>query len=431
VRGARWVTTGLVDQVVIATANAANTLLALVLLPRSTAGFVVLAINLTYLVLVTGRAFVGDVLLAKVARVSGRRRVDLIRDGLAAALAVGTVGAVVFLLVWTFWRHPHPNISLAYLVWLVPFLPVLLVHDAGRYSYLARREQDQALIIDLAWVGSQIAAVLLLFLLGLAHRPGPLLATWGVGATVGAVTFMARSGLRPWQGDPLRWVRETRGLSGWFTATAIVGQIQIQAVGFLVSRQLGPAQLAGLRGAQTVILQPTQNLSTAVTALLVPRSSALAAGHQAGRLRRQTVRVALLFAAFSAVMVAVLVPVAHAALAHVAKFRDIAPLALPVGVQAGIYLMQIPFAAALRGLHRGRALFSQYVLFTTASLTGLVYGAGHGLVGAAWGLTAGAAVGFAVMVAWSLVAISRAGRRPSPGPAPRSRARAGADPAAG
>lgn len=407
-RGARWVTTGLADQVVIATANAANTLLALILLPRVTAGYVVLTLNLTYFVLITGRAFVGDVLLAKVARLGGQARLGLIRDGLAAALSVGLAGAAVFVVLWSFLRHPHANISLADLIWLAPFLPSLLLHDAGRYSYLARREQDQALVIDLTWVGSQILAVLGLFALGLQHEPGLLLATWGFGATVGAVTFMLRSRLLPWQGDPRRWITETRGLSAWFTATAIVGQVQIQAVGFLVSRQLGPAQVSGLRGAQTVLLQPVQNLSIAVTALLVPRSSRLAGQGAAGGLRRQTLRVAAALALGALLLLVVLVPLAAGLLTHIPKFRDIAPLALPVGIQAGIYLVQVPFTAAMRGMHLARALFIQYVIFTTASLTGLVYGGSvGGLPGAAWGLTTGAGIGFAIMVVWCLVAIGR------------------------
>ena len=418
-RGARWVTTGLADQVVIATANAANTLLALILLPRATAGFVILTLNLTYFVLITGRAFVGDVLLAKVARVGGEARLGLIRDGLAAALTVGLTGAAMFVALWMFLRHPHANISLADLIWLAPFLPSLLVHDAGRYSYLARREQDQALLIDLAWVGSQILAVLALFVLGLQHHPGLLLATWGFGATVGAVTFMVRSRLLPWRGDPRRWITETRGLSAWFTATAIVGQVQIQAVGFLVSRQLGPAQVSGLRGAQTVLLQPVQNLSIAVTALLVPRSSRLAAKGGSSELRRQTLLVAAAFAGLAVLLLAILVPLASGLVTHIAKFRDIAPLALPVGIQAGIYLVQVPFTAAMRGMHLARALFIQYVVFTVASLTGLVYGAATGgLPRAAWGLTIGAAVGFVIMVVWCLWSIGRV----TPSEADRQRA---------
>ena len=58
--GARWVTAGLADQVVIASANAGNILLALALLNRHRAGILALSIGVAYLVMGINRAFVGD-----------------------------------------------------------------------------------------------------------------------------------------------------------------------------------------------------------------------------------------------------------------------------------------------------------------------------------------------------------------------------------
>jgi hypothetical protein len=100
-----------------------------------------------------------------------------------------------------------------------------------------------------------------------------------------------------------------------------------------------------------------------------------------------------------AVLVAIVVPVARILLVHIPKFADIAPLALPIAIQPAIYLVQLPFAAAIRAMHRPARLFAQYVVFTTVSLSGLVVGAVAGrLPGAAWGLTAGSVVGLAAMV---------------------------------
>src|SRR5205814_1710378 len=81
------------------------------------------------------------------------------------------------------------------------------------------------------------------------------------------------------------------------------------------------------------------------------------------------------FAVLGAVLVAVVVPVARTVLVRLPKFADIAPLALPIAIQPAIYLVQLPFAAALRGMHRARLLFFQYLAFTGTSLTGLVIGA--------------------------------------------------------
>ena len=69
------------------------------------------------------------------------------------------------------------------------------------------------------------------------------------------------------------------------------------------------------------------------------------------------------------------------------EYVDAATIAPAVAVQAGIYLLQVPFTprcGACSG--RGRSSCST-ALFTTVSLTGLVTGAATaGLVGAAWGL---------------------------------------------
>jgi O-antigen/teichoic acid export membrane protein len=72
---------------------------------------------------------------------------------------------------------------------------------------------------------------------------------------------------------------------------------------------------------------------------------------------------------------------------------------MPIALQPAIYLVQLPFAAALRGMHRARLLFLQYAVFTATSLSGLVVGARLSrLPGAAWGLTTGSAVGLVVMI---------------------------------
>jgi O-antigen/teichoic acid export membrane protein len=399
-RGARWVGAGLADQAVMAAANAANTLLPLGLLAdRSRAGDLVLSVGLGYLVLSVNRAFVGDVLLAQVSRLDGAERARMIRNALGAAVVVGLLAGVILIGVWAAWRRPSGRIDLRDLIWVAPFLPVILLHDTGRYTYLSAREPAQALLIDLIWAGTQTVVIVVMVVTG-SISPGGLLASWGLGACVGATAFLARSGARPWRGDPRRWVAETRRLSGWFTATTLVGQVQVQAVGFLVAGRMSTADLAVLRSGQTALLQPVQNLVQAMMGLLVPRSSRLAGIRDAAGLRRQTLRVAAAFAGLAVLVVVVVVPVADVLRPHLGRYAVIVPLALPISIQAGIYLLQIPFTAAIRGMQRARLLFAQYLIFSATSLTGLVLGAaarGH-LRGAAWGLTVGAAAGLLAMV---------------------------------
>ncbi len=423
-RGARWVAAGLTDQVVIAAANAGATLLAAIAIrPESRAGGLLLSIGLGYLVLGLNREFIGNVLLAQVSRLDGAERDRMVRNALAAAFAVGCLAALILLAVWAFWRHPVPKADLQDLVWLAPFLPAILVHDTGRYVYLSDRAPARALRIDLVWISVQIA-LLVTGALTIGLRPALLPVSWGLGAVAGATVFLLLTRIPAWRGDPRRWLAETRKLSGWFTATGVIGQLQIQAVGFVVTGQLTPDQLTYLRAGQTTMLQPVQNFVTAMMGLLVPRTSRLAGQADTAGLRRQTERVALAFAGLAILTVAAMIPLAHLLIRYVPRLGHIGTLILPISVQAGIYLVQIPFAAAIRGMHRGRLLFFQYAIFTATSLTGLVIGAGTaGLTGAAWGLTTGAAVGLAVFVAlyaWA-VAKLRSAAPAAPDAAPSTR----------
>jgi O-antigen/teichoic acid export membrane protein len=405
VRGARWVSAGLADQFVVACANAGNTVLAIALLDRHRSGIMLQSLALAYVVMFLNRAFVGDVLLALASRYDDERRERLVRNGLAAAATFATLAAVVLLAAWAVW--PRGDVNLMDLVWVAPFLPVLLLHDTGRFSYLAERQPTKALAIDLVWVGVQALAVAVMVISGRTSA-GALFVCWGAGAAVGATVFLVRTGHRPWQGRPLRWLAETRHLSGWFTATALIGQFQVLAVTFLVTHQISNTALSGLRAAQTALVQPVQNFLMAVQGLVVPRASRLArdaarqSGAEGGRagasLRQLTWRLVLAFAALGTVMVLVMWPLAESVLVRFDKFKDIAPLALPMALQAGIYMVQLPFTAALRAMHRARMLLVQYLVFTAVSLTGLVVGAHtKGLEGASWGLTMGAATGLVVM----------------------------------
>jgi O-antigen/teichoic acid export membrane protein len=405
VRGVRRVGAGLADQFVVACASAGNTVLALLLLDRHRSGVMLQSLALAYVVMYLNRAFVGDVLLALASRYDGERRDRLVRNGLATATAFAAVSAVVLLGLWAFW--PRGDVNLTDLIWVAPFLPVLLLQDTGRSSYLADRQPAKALANDLVAVGTQAVTVTVLLLAGV-RTAGGLFVCWGLGAAVGAAVYLLRTGHRPWQGRPLRWVAETRHLSGWFSATAVIGQFQVLAVTFLVSHQLSAVALSGLRAAQTALLQPVQNFVTAVQALVVPRASRLARDaarpadegvRAAADLRRLTWKLALAFTALAVVMVLVGWPLAVFVLGRFDKFADIAQLALPMALQAAVYLVQVPFTAALRAMHRARMLLLQYVVFTTTSIIGLLVGASTaGLEGAAWGLTAGAAAGLMVMV---------------------------------
>ena len=419
-KGGRRVVAGLTDQVLVAFANAGITVLALDLFTRVRSAGVLLCIGLAYFVITVNRAFVGDVLVALVARYEGEARAKLIRSGLATAVSVGVLAGVVMLAVWLL-RPRAGKIDLEDLVWIAPFLPAILLQDTVRSSYIAGAEQAKALLNDVVGVATQALVISVLLAVGV-RTPGAVFASWGIGASTGAVVFLVRTRQWPWRGSVRLWLVETRHLAGWFTATQVVGQLQLQAVSFIVTGRLSQTDLSGLRGAQTALIQPTQNFAMAVQSLIVPRFSRLAgeAGASAARgdaealaaqvatLRRQTMKLALGLGVAAIAVVAVYAPLARLVLGHIEKFKDIVPLALPLSIQAGFYLIEVPFAAALRGMHRARLLFVRYLVFTTATMTALVIGASvDRLQGAAWGLVTGAGIGVTTMIAFYFLALHR------------------------
>ncbi|MGH3647208.1 MAG: hypothetical protein ACRDTM_08530, partial [Micromonosporaceae bacterium] len=235
-RDARWVGAGLLDQVVIASASAVNTLLGLILLERSRAGLMVLSLGVGYFAMYFNRAFVGDVLLAVSSRYDDGRRDALVRDGLATAGLVGLLVGALFTGIWYAWPTGG-DVDLRDLIWLAPFLPAIMLHDTARCSYLADRRPGRALVIDLVWIGTQ-ATVVTVLLVRDAVSAGGLLAAWGLGAAAGSTIFAVRERVRPWHGSPRRWYAATRHVAGWFTAAGLVGQLHLQAVNFLVAARL-------------------------------------------------------------------------------------------------------------------------------------------------------------------------------------------------
>jgi O-antigen/teichoic acid export membrane protein len=411
--GVRFFGAGIVDQVVIAAANAANSLLALLLVRgNGRAGTLVVALVVGYVVVSLNRAFVGEVLLALAARFrdESQTRIRLVRDGLTAALTNGLLAAAVLAIAWAIAGDAVPD-----LIWVAVVLPLVLLHDTARYSYLADKVPQRALVIDLTFVAVQGVAVLLVLLVGVT--PARLVLCWGVGALAGFSLFMTRTGHLPWQGNAKRWFGQTRFLSGWFTATAVIGQFHVLAVTFLVAGSLSRSGLAAFRLVQTTVLQPVQNLNQSLMSLLVPRVSERAGRAEsdpaaAVALRREVLRGAAILSGLAVVLVVVGGPISQLVLPHIERYAEAAPLAWPMLIQGGLYMVQAPFTAAMRGMHRASMQFLQYVLFSAASLTGLVLGAnGWGLIGAGWGLATGSLIGLAITVAFYFYALRWLGHR--------------------
>jgi O-antigen/teichoic acid export membrane protein len=379
---------GLTDQGFAAAANAVNALVAGVLLGPAAYGRYVAAIGVAFITLAVARAFTGEVLLTYTARADGGDYRDQVRDAAATSLSIGGLAVVVGVGIWLLGFELMSNLP-----WLLPFLPAALLADAGRYALLSHFRPQHSMMITGVALLTQLGIVVAL-VAGDAVTPAWLLVAWGVGTTVGAGMALGLLAFNPLRGRPRRWFAATRHLSTWFTGSAVLSQTQNWVVLYFVGGYLGHAELGGLRMLQMLVLMPVQNLIWAVSGLIVPGYSKLSEDGRLSRIRRRTRNLLLGFTAV-AVLVLALVPLGEWLLFQLLPaYREFGVLVWPIAMQAGLYLMQSPLNAALRGMQQARSAFLQYVVFVTvllpASLVGAVTG---GVLGAAYGMVAGAVAG--------------------------------------
>jgi hypothetical protein len=253
-------------------------------------------------------------------------------------------------------------------------------------------------VVDSVWAVVQLGVLAGLWTAG-AWSVGTLAAAWGIGALAAVVVFVALGRERPVR--PGAWWSETRYLSGWFTLTSVLGQVQVYLVLLLAGVALSAEDTAGLRAVQLLVYQPAVTLLAALVVLLVPAMSRLAASGDVVGLRRVR-RVALLVAAAVGAVVLTAVPLRSVLLgALFPHYTGFAALVAPIAVQTAVTGLTVPFLAQLRGARRGGLLFGQQLVQLLALLAGAAAGVAVGGVrGLAWGMVAAAVVTLGSM-AWT------------------------------
>ncbi|HEX6075478.1 MAG TPA: hypothetical protein VFZ32_09485 [Micromonosporaceae bacterium] len=379
---------GLTDQAFAAGANAVNALVAGVLLGPAAYGRYVAAIGVAFITLAVARAFTGEVLLTYTARADGGDFRDQVRDAAATSLSIGGLAMVVGAGIWLLGFELMSD-----LLWVLPFLPAALLADAGRYALLSHFRPQRSMMITGIALLTQLGMVVALVLRDVVS-PAWLLVAWGIGTTVGAGMALGLLAFNPLRGRPRRWFAATRHLSTWFTGSAVLSQTQNWVVLYFVGGYLGHAELGGLRMLQMLVLMPAQNFIWAVSGLIVPGYSKLSEAGKLRRIRRRTQTLVLAFTAVGLLVVA-LVPLGEWLLVRLLPaYREFGVLVWPIAMQAGLYLVQSPLNAALRGLQQARLSFLQYVVFVVVLLPASLVGAvSRGVLGAAYGMVVGAFAG--------------------------------------
>ncbi|GAA4840206.1 hypothetical protein GCM10023201_32570 [Actinomycetospora corticicola] len=382
---------GVADQVVSSGSNYLTAFLASLVLAPVDFGAFVLAYAVVTVLLAGTRAVVGEPLLAHLPTTDPSRRRGLGASALSLALVLGLASAAVCAAGGTWF-----DALLVFAAWM----PAALVADAARYVLLARRDTGRALAVDTVWVVVQLAVLGGVFAWS-TWSIAWLAAAWGLGAVAAALTFLVVAPER--FAAPRPWWAESRYLSGWFTATSVLGQVQIYLVLLLAGAVLLAVDTAGLRAVQLMVFQPVITLMAALLVLLVPPMAACSAAGDLVGLRRARAR-ALTAMAVIGLLALLAIPLRDVLLAtFFPRYTDYAVLVAPIALQTALGALTVPFQAQIRGFRQGRALFAQQLVQAGALLTcagaGLALG---GVVGLAWGLTVATVIALVAIVARAL-----------------------------
>jgi O-antigen/teichoic acid export membrane protein len=195
-----------------------------------------------------------------------------IRSGLGAELILGLGGMVFFgllsLLLLAFGQRTFA-IGMAA---MAPWVPVLLVQDYWRWVGFMTRRPQHALANDTVFnlvQGMALAAVFITHI----HSVVALIASWGLGALVGALYGLRQHHIRPSFSGGAAMLRGRWSMSKWLAGTSLSGSAGTQLSVFIAGVILGPVGLGEFRAAQTLVVGPAGVLIMAGGSIGLPEAS--------------------------------------------------------------------------------------------------------------------------------------------------------------
>ncbi len=315
--------------------------------------------------------------------------------GCAFALAVGVAApllAIAVLLIAVGSSIGQPALALGCLI------PLLLLHDVGRYVGFSRATPGKAIALDVIWLSLLVAG---LGTCWYQEWDGLLSVTlvWAGAGGLAALWLLAQYGW-PTERPSLRWVRSHwsfswRSLVGNVTATggALVGSVAVVFVS-------NPLSVAAIR-ASMLLRRPGQMLQSSVSTA-VANDVAREQPDRSG-LRRYQRRAMLLATAAGVVNLAVLVflpdAVGRAVLGGV--WDLIEPLRLPVGLFVLVLATQAGMRAVLLGCRQISTIMKAEIVGTIVIMAALIIGAAvDDAAGALWAVVIGSV---AVSLMWRVL----------------------------
>lgn len=144
-------------------------------------------------------------------------------------------------------------VQLRELTWAIAVvLPVVLAHDALRYTAIRDVQDKRLVLLDGTWLVAQLALSATLAVAGFANATTLTLA-WGGGAAIACVVYCLafRVGVLPSAG--LTLLKEQRRAGGLMAVETLLGSVPVNAVPAVVGATLGLTAAGHFRGAMTII----------------------------------------------------------------------------------------------------------------------------------------------------------------------------------
>lgn len=387
-------------QVLNAATNVVTAYVASVLLRPAEFGTFVVAFAIVTVVLAAGRGLIGATMLVHLPAQDEADRAELVRSALGFTILAGLGASVLVVLA---------AVAQPVLLFFAPWVTAALLQDVGRYVFLSAGRTGRALALDVVWAVVQ-AVVLAVGIVVSGAVSLELVATaWGLGASAGTIAFMAFHRLRPIQ--PGRWARVTRDVAGWFTAVAVVGQVEIYLVLFLTGVLLAPADVGGVRAVQLLAFHPPLVLLAAL--LMIVQPMVVRARSSPDALRAASHRVTMIMTPVICGLAALAVLREPLMAALFGQYVGYAPLVVPVAIQSAFVALMIAPLTVLNGLRQGATAFSIQAMRTAGLVAAAVVGMRlAGVWGLAWALAISAAVAWGQAALSARRAISRLGAHP-------------------
>jgi O-antigen/teichoic acid export membrane protein len=324
------------------------------------------------------------------------------RHALALGLCYELSAAGLFALLGAVLPGAVGHGLLAIAPWMVP----LLFQDLCRSVLFKDRRGGLATASDAMWAVGMAAALPL----AVSHRSvDTVIACWAIGASAGALAgLLAIRKLPTRPREAIAWWRsEAAPLGRWLGMESVAYVVGTQGAVFFIAWFVGEAQLGGLRAVQSAFAP----MSLVGPALRMPGLPAIARatkrGDEAGRRAAKVIAVRLSAAALALIVVyfSVLETIGGRLLSAVfgKSFVPFRNLILPVGLGQLAGASALGFYILLRAQSRGRTVFGTRVITALATLVLIPpLALTHGVYGAAWGTSLGAAVGWVVVATVAL-----------------------------